>query len=60
MQTVRTAVVGVGNMGAAHADAIFRGEIKGMTLAAVCDNNSEKLRSFAATHPGVAEYESFN
>ena len=60
MKTVRTAVVGIGNIGSAHADAIFGGEIEGMTLAAVCDINPEKLRVFREAHPGIREYEDFN
>ena len=60
MKTVRTAVVGIGNIGSAHADAIFGGEIEGMTLAAVCDINPEKLRVFREANPGIREYEDFN
>ena len=53
MQSIRTAVVGIGNMGSAHAECIFKGNIKGMTLAAICDNNAERLQSFSAAHPCV-------
>ena len=53
MQRVRAAVVGIGNMGSAHAETIFKGNIKNMMLAAVCDNNLERLQNFEAVHPGV-------
>ena len=36
-ETVKVGIVGIGNMGSAHAKSIFSGNIKGMELAAVCD-----------------------
>lgn len=45
-RAVRTAVVGVGNMGAAHARQIAGGEIPGLELAAVCDTNPRRLQAF--------------
>ncbi|MGI6107752.1 MAG: Gfo/Idh/MocA family protein [Lachnospiraceae bacterium] len=41
---VRTGIVGVGNMGSAHAQHIARGDVPGMRLTAVCDNNPAKLK----------------
>lgn len=41
--TVRAAVIGLGNMGSAHAEAIGGGRIDGMTLAAVCDIRPNRL-----------------
>ncbi|MDU5142722.1 MAG: Gfo/Idh/MocA family oxidoreductase [Paenibacillus dendritiformis] len=38
MDTVRIGVIGLGNMGSAHAKCIARGEIIGAVLAAVCDS----------------------
>ncbi|MDG0875210.1 Gfo/Idh/MocA family oxidoreductase [Paenibacillus thiaminolyticus] len=37
MDTVRIGVIGLGNMGSAHAKCIARGEITGAVLGAVCD-----------------------
>ena len=37
MNKIRTAVIGIGNMGTAHATCLFEGRIDGMELAAVCD-----------------------
>lgn len=42
MDTLRTAIIGVGNMGTAHAICINNGEIKGLTLSALCDNSAER------------------
>ena len=35
MKTVKVAVIGIGNMGFAHAACIAENEIKGMSLSAV-------------------------
>ncbi len=53
METVRIGIIGIGNMGSAHATSIFAGRIKGLTLAAVCDIDPDK-RQWAAEHlPGM-------
>lgn len=43
MSGVRLGIVGMGNMGAGHARYILNGEVKGVTLAAVCDPSTDKL-----------------
>ena len=42
MNALRTAIIGVGNMGTAHAICINNGEIKGLTLSALCDISVER------------------
>ncbi len=37
MDKVRVGIVGVGNIGTAHANTLFGGEVQGAVLAAVCD-----------------------
>ena len=37
MEWVRVGIVGLGNMGSAHAETIAHGKVNGMKLAAVCD-----------------------
>lgn len=53
-------IVGLGNMGWAHAESIAGGEIEGMYLAAVCDINQEKTKKFCASHKEVAVYTDFS
>ena len=43
MRKVRVAVIGVGNMGSAHAKHIADGGVTGMELVAVCDPDQAKL-----------------
>ena len=59
MSAIRTAVVGIGNMGSAHAECIFKGDINGLMLAAVCDINTKRLHSFVDAHSGVKAYDNF-
>ena len=43
MDKVRVGIVGIGNMGSAHAACIGGGNIRGMVLAAVCDVRQARL-----------------
>nr|WP_296484317.1 Gfo/Idh/MocA family oxidoreductase [uncultured Acetatifactor sp.] len=44
METLRIGVVGIGNMGSAHAVQIFEGRVKGARLTAVCDIDVKRLQ----------------
>ena len=37
MDTVKVGIIGIGNIGSAHASAVYSGEVDGMTLGALCD-----------------------
>ena len=41
MKTVQVGVVGVGNIGSAHARLIAEGKVPGMALAALCDTQPQ-------------------
>ncbi len=51
MDILRIGVVGIGNMGSAHAVQIFENRVRGAVLAAVCDSDPERL-AFAAKRFG--------
>lgn len=59
MKTVKVAVIGIGNMGSAHASCIAKNEIKGMSLTAVCDISHKKLETFSQKYPHIKCYESY-
>lgn len=59
MNKIRTAVIGIGNMGTAHATCLFEGRIDGMELAAVCDINPARLEACEKRFPGVRQFESW-
>lgn len=44
MKKVRWGIVGIGNMGTAHANYLSKGEVKGAELTAVCDIKPERLQ----------------
>lgn len=59
MEKVCIGIVGIGNMGSAHANNIFAGKVSGLELAAVCDID-ESRRAWAKENlPGVDVYESY-
>lgn len=60
MKTIRVGIIGIGNMGSAHAACISRGEIQGMTLAAVCDSNPERLQLCKAHCPEAARFSDYH
>lgn len=60
MNNVRVGVIGIGNMGSAHSYCIADGEINGMTLAAVCDIDINKLNSFSEKYSGIKIYKDYN
>ncbi len=53
---VRVGVIGIGNMGSAHAKHIAGGNVDGMILSAVCDLDESKLKEFKASYPDVLTY----
>lgn len=53
MNTVKTGIIGIGNMGSAHAACISEGKINGMSLTAVCDINGKRLAAFSEKHPDI-------
>ena len=57
MEQLRTAVIGYGNMGSAHAACIGEDRIDGLHLTAVCDINPEHLARARERHPGIACFE---
>lgn len=46
MKNVKFGIVGLGNMGSAHAKALLSNQVPRAILAAVCDENPKKLESF--------------
>ena len=56
MNNVRIGIIGIGNMGSAHARSIFSGLIPRMTLTAVCDIAPQKLEWASANLPGTPQF----
>ena len=56
MEKVKTAVIGIGNMGTAHAQSLWDDHVPGLALAAVCDTDPARLAYAAKAWPGVACY----
>ncbi len=56
MNKLKVAIIGIGNMGSAHAKHILEGKVKDMELVAVCDTDPAKLEWASENLPGVAQY----
>ena len=56
MENVSVAIIGIGNMGSAHAACIAENQIKGMSLTAVCDISEKKLEAFSEKYPNIKRY----
>ena len=59
MEHINAAVIGIGNMGSAHAACIAENEIKGMSLTAVCDISEKKLAAFSEKYSNIKRYTSY-
>lgn len=57
MDKVRFGVIGVGNMGFAHAKSIYGGLVPGGELSAVCDTDPEKLERAKKNFGGAALFD---
>ena len=53
MNVLRIGIVGVGNIGIAHADSLYRGDIPGMTLTALCDIDEAKRQYLKNEYPEI-------
>lgn len=53
---IRVGIIGYGNMGSSHVRKILDGEVPGMTVTAVCDNNPAKLEKAKSLHGDKLKY----
>ena len=53
---ISVGLIGIGNMGSAHASAVGGCRIEGLRLAAVCDIDRERLQLCMERNPGVKGY----
>lgn len=60
MNTVRVGIVGIGNMGSAHAACITAGKINGLELTAVCDIDPVRRELCARNYPQAKIFEDYH
>ena len=60
MSNINIGIIGIGNIGSAHANCIANGEINGLKLCAVCDIDDGKLASFTQKYDFVKSYADYN
>lgn len=59
MKQLRVGIVGVGNIGTAHANAIYAGKEPLMTLAFLCDISQSRLDGLRTEFPGITLFSSY-
>lgn len=59
-QTLRFGIIGIGNIGFVHASCMYRGEIQGAVLRAVCDSKPHAGEELAEHFPGVHFYADYD
>ncbi len=57
IQILHVGIVGVGNIGSAHADSIYRDKIADMKLTALCDTNPVKRKLLEERYPDIPIFE---
>ncbi len=58
-KNIRVGIVGVGNIGGAHAHSVSSGKINGMELAALCDSNPEVRKELSKKYPLLPVFASY-
>ena len=59
MNNVRVGIVGIGNIGTAHANTVFGGDVEGMTLAAVCDISPARQQFCKENYTNVPVFDDY-
>ena len=50
---VRIGVIGIGNIGSAHANSLYSGKVKNATLAALCDISEKRREELSELYPDI-------
>ncbi len=59
MDSVRIGIIGIGNIGTAHANTLYAGEVEGACLSAVCDISPYRRKFCADSYSGVAIFDDY-
>ncbi len=54
---VNIAIIGVGNIGSAHAASIYGGKIEGLRLVALCDSSEKRRAELQSLYPDIPLFE---
>ena len=57
-EILNTGIIGVGNIGSAHAAAIYSGKVSGMRLTALCDTDAERRKKLSEVYPDIPVFAS--
>lgn len=52
-EKLRVGIIGIGNIGSAHASAIYSGDVPNMSLAALCDTDTDRCAELLGKYPDI-------
>ena len=55
---IHIGIIGVGNIGSAHAASVYGGKIEGMKLAALCDTSAKRRAELQKLYPDIPIFDS--
>ncbi len=58
--TVNVGIIGVGNIGSAHLNAIYSGQVEGMSVSAVCDISQTRIYEIGQKYRGIKCFSDYN
>ena len=58
LRKVRIGVIGIGNIGSVHANALYMGKVENACLAALCDTSEKRRAELSELYPDVPIYSS--
>ena len=56
-ESVRVGIIGIGNIGTAHASALYENKIPGLRLCGLCDSNPGRAAELRNDYPEIPVYE---
>ncbi len=56
MEKIRLGIIGVGNMGSAHADNVLKGNCPDFELAAIADRNEKRIETLKEAYPETVKF----
>lgn len=57
-EKLRVGIIGIGNIGSAHASAIYSGNVPNMSLAALCDTDTDRRAELCEKYPDIPVFSS--
>ena len=58
MEYVRIGIIGIGNIGSAHASCLYKKQVEGAKLCALCDTSKKRRTALSSLYPDIPIFDS--